>query len=87
LVRPATVVCLNDSRARAAIPRFRGKHGHPVVFDRATAEAVVSGDLAGPTLREVLRAVGAVDVDVDDPGTVANCNTPDALRRALSLIP
>jgi CTP:molybdopterin cytidylyltransferase MocA len=87
LVRPAAVAALAGCEAPAAIPSYRGKHGHPVVFDRTTAEHIVSGSLVGPTLREVLRAVGAVDVDVDDPGTVANCNTPDALRRALSSIP
>jgi hypothetical protein len=35
----------------------------------------------------VLRACGAVDVAVEDPGTVANCNTPEELARSLAGIP
>jgi molybdenum cofactor cytidylyltransferase len=84
LVRPATIAALATVGARAAIPRFRGKHGHPVVVDRAVARSIVDGHEAGPTLREVLRAAGAADVEVDDPGTVANCNTPEALARAIA---
>lgn len=83
LVRPATVAALAACGAPAAIPSYRGKHGHPVVIDRPTADGVVSGALPGPTLREVLREVGAADVEVDDPGAVANCNTREALERAL----
>ena len=86
LVQPATVVALAASDAPAAIPSFRGKHGHPVVIDRPTAEAIVNDPMAGPTLRNVLREAGATDVEVDDPGAIANCNTPDALERALQTL-
>ena len=82
LVQPASVVTLASSPARAAIPSFHGKHGHPLVMDRKAAEAIIDGSLPGPTLREVLRAVGAVAVEVDDLGTTANCNTPEELQRA-----
>ena len=82
-VRPATIAALAACGAPAAVPSYRGKHGHPVVIDRPTAEAVVSGVIPGPTLREVLREVGAADVVVDDPGAIANCNTTEALQRAL----
>ena len=84
LVRPATVAALAAREASAVIPTLRGKHGHPVIIDRPTAEAVVGGALPGPTLREVVREVGAVDLDIDDPGAIANCNTPAALQRALA---
>lgn len=84
LVRPETVCALAATGAAAAIPVHRGKHGHPVMLGRAVAEQVVTGALPGPTLREVLRAVGAVDVTVDDPGVTANCNTPEALAAALA---
>ena len=83
LVRPATIAALAACDSRAAVPSYRGKHGHPVVINRPTAEAVVGGALPGPTLREVLREVGAADVVVDDPGAIANCNTLKALERAL----
>lgn len=84
LVRPATVCALAVARASAVVPTFRGKHGHPVVIDRSSAEAVAGGVKSGPTLRDVLREIGAVDIEVDDPGAIANCNTPDALARALA---
>lgn len=84
LIRPETIAALARSDSSAAIPNHLGKHGHPVVIDRATAEMIASGKASGPTLREVLREVGAVDLKVDDPGAVANCNTPDALAQALT---
>ncbi len=83
LVRPDTVAALAAAGAQGAIATWHGRHGHPLALSRAAAERVAGGDLPGPTLREVLRAVRAVDVPVDDPGIRANCNTPEALRRAL----
>lgn len=68
----------------AARPAFGGKHGHPIAVARLVAEGIVSGALSGPTLRDVLRAVGTVDLPVDDPGVVANCNTPERLAAALA---
>jgi len=84
LVSANAVTALAITSARAAIPSYNGKHGHPICIDREVASAIVSCDLRGPTLREVLRSVGAAVVEVDDPGVIANCNTPDALREALS---
>ena len=84
LVRPETVTELAALAGPAAIPSFNGKHGHPVCLARTVAESIARGDVAGPTLREVLRVVGALSAPVDDPGIVANCNTPAALAAALS---
>ena len=86
LVRPATVRALAAADGDAAIPSFRGKHGHPVKLRRPVAEAIARGALEGPTLREVLRAVGVAVVAVDDPGVTANCNTPEALAAALAAV-
>ena len=85
LVTAGAVTALLNTKMPAAIPSFRGKHGHPVCLDRDVAVGIVEGRYPGPTLREVLREVGAVDVEVDDPGVVANCNTPEALKKALGL--
>jgi CTP:molybdopterin cytidylyltransferase MocA len=79
LVAPGTVRALAGSGAEAALPSHHDKHGHPVMLSRPLAERIVAGQLPGPTLREVLRSVGTVDVPVDDPGVTANCNTPEAL--------
>lgn len=83
LVGPNTVSALASETARAAIPSFNGKHGHPVCMARSVAESIVGGKLIGPTLREVLRSVDAVNVAVDDLGVITNCNTPEALATAL----
>lgn len=83
LVGPNTVSALADETVRAAIPSFNGKHGHPVCLARSVAESIVGGKLIGPTLREVLRSVDAVNVAVDDLGVITNCNTPEALATAL----
>jgi len=83
LVRTETVVELAAAAGPAAIPSFNGKHGHPICVDREVASAIFCGELAGPTLREVLRVVNALSVPVDDPGVVANCNTPETLAAAL----
>lgn len=83
LVRGTTVAALAATDAAAGIATWRGKHGHPVALSRDLAEAINSGRLSGPTLREVLRGSAAVDVAVDDPGVVANCNTPERLCEAL----
>ena len=69
--------------ASVVVPCYRGKHGHPILLGREVAGRVARDDLAGGTLRDILRAVGPVEAAVDDPGVVANCNTPEALRRWL----
>ena len=86
LVASAAIAAVAAADVQAAVPCYRGKHGHPVVIDRSDAEAIADGRRPGPTLREVLRACGAVDVAVDDPGTTANCNTPEDLARHLEEI-
>lgn len=86
LVAPATVRALAAASTTGAIPIHAGKHGHPIALAREVAERIVSHDLPGPTLREALRAAGAVAVPVPDPAIRANCNTPEALAAALALV-
>lgn len=83
LVAPATVRALVDREADAAVPAYRGKHGHPICLARGIAERVAREQLVGRHLRDILRTVGVVDVPVEDPGVIANCNTPEALREHL----
>jgi CTP:molybdopterin cytidylyltransferase MocA len=84
LVAPETVRALVDRHADAAVPAYRGKHGHPICIARDVAERIAREQLGGCNLRDILRTLGVVDVEVDDPGVVANCNTPEALRDALN---
>jgi len=86
LILPATCRTLGSSKAEAAIPSYQGRHGHPIMISRKICRDIVRGILPGPTLREVLKSAGAVDVGVDDPGIRANCNTVERLAEALSEI-
>jgi CTP:molybdopterin cytidylyltransferase MocA len=86
LVKADSIITLVNTNVPAAIPSFRGKHGHPVCMDRSVVERILAGELPGPTLREVLRLVDTVDVPVDDPGVITNCNTPAALSAALRAV-
>jgi CTP:molybdopterin cytidylyltransferase MocA len=84
LVAPETITALARTEADAVLPSHQGKHGHPVMLSRRVADRIASGAFVGPTLREVLRAVGARVLVVEDPGITANCNTPEALAAALA---
>jgi len=86
LILPETCRALGSSKAEAAIPSYLGRHGHPIMISRKICRDVLRGVLPGPTLREVLKSSGAVDVGVDDPGVRANCNTAERLAEALSEI-
>ncbi len=82
-------VCLLASRAdrrSALIPCWNGRRGHPALLGRELREdALGCPDEGG--LRELWRArAGAVrEVPVDDPGVVANADTPEEYEAALRI--
>lgn len=87
LVRASTVRALVAALSGVgapdvARPSAAGKHGHPLALRRDVCERIVDGRLPGPTLREVVHAVTASDVGVDDEGVTANCNSPERLAQA-----
>jgi len=83
LAGAGTVHALRERCIRVAVPRFGGKRGHPVAIGRDIATAIaVNMHPPRATLRDILHAAIIDDVDVDDPGVVANCNTPEALAAA-----
>lgn len=86
LVGAAAVRELAAADAPVVVPCHQGKHGHPVLLRREVAVGIARDELTGGTLRDILKQVGSVDVAVDDPGVVANCNTPGALRSWLERI-
>jgi molybdenum cofactor cytidylyltransferase len=83
LVRPQSVIALAAPGTHASVPTYRGKHGHPVCIAREVADAILDGTTIGATLRDVMEALRPVQLEIDDPGVVANCNTPAALSEAL----
>jgi molybdenum cofactor cytidylyltransferase len=84
LVRPSTVRRLIEAFRDSQAPILRavcgGRHGHPVIFARHVFEDLRGAD---PALgaRAVVRARGAVDVEVDDPGVLEDIDTPDDYER------
>jgi CTP:molybdopterin cytidylyltransferase MocA len=82
-------VLLLASRADAStalIPCWDGRRGHPALLGRELREdALACPDEGG--LRELWRArAGAVrEVPVDDPGVVANADTPEEYEAALEI--
>jgi CTP:molybdopterin cytidylyltransferase MocA len=86
LVGGDTVRALARQQGPVVVPTTGGRRGHPIVLDRRTAEEVARELVPGNTLRDVVAAVGRVDVSVDDPGIRANCNTPQALREHWRLV-
>jgi molybdenum cofactor cytidylyltransferase len=88
-IAPSTIESLtaafDTSRALLALPAFRGKRGHPVVFRRT----LLSEFLAlpeGAAARDVVRRYSAETaiVDVDDPGVVSDVDTPEDYARLIS---
>lgn len=94
-VRVDTVAALLDAwrRTRAPIvrPMLGDRHGHPVIFDRATFEALRAAPLAIGA-KAVIAALRdrVLDLATDDPGVLRDVDTPadyDALVADLSAPP
>ena len=87
-VSSATVRAVADAyrRSGAAIvrPAIDGRHGHPVVFDRALFDALRRADPSAGA-KSVLRANAdaIVHVTVDDHGSFVDVDTPDEYQRLL----
>ena len=85
LVTSATIAALlaavDTTGGPIVRPRHQGRHGHPVIFSRTLFDDLRR---ANPTegAKAVLRAHadGIVNVDVDDPGVLADLDTPEAYR-------
>lgn len=92
LVTPATIVALvaafETTGGPIVRPRHQGRHGHPVIFSRAVFDDLRRAN-PGEGAKAVLRAhaAGIVNVDVDDPGVLADLDTPEAYREAFGRDP
>lgn len=86
LVRPETVAAMVRAHGRSGAPIVRPVHdgvaGHPVLIGRALFPALLEGSLpqgartlveGNPDLR--------LDLDVDDPGVLADIDTPEDYLR------
>ena len=73
--------------ALISIPAYRGKHGHPPVFDATLLPELLRITEEGRGVREVIqRHSGAIhEVEVDDPLVLTNLNTREDYERARAL--
>ncbi len=82
LVRASTVAALLEAwrRSRAPIvrPAIGGRHGHPVIFDRATFAALRAAPLeVGAKAVIAAYRPQVLDLAVDDPGALRDVDTPE----------
>lgn len=90
LVSPATVRALVEAWARTGAlivrPTWRGRHGHPVLFDARVFLELRAADLSEGA-RAVVRAHASesCDVETDDPGAFEDIDTPDDYFRVFGV--
>jgi molybdenum cofactor cytidylyltransferase len=84
--RPTTVAALISTWHRTHAPLVRpvheGRHGHPAIFGEPLLRALRSADVslgAKPVIQRF--SAEAIEVAVDDPGTVDDIDTPEAYKR------
>jgi len=86
-VRPETVAALVEAfrsgQAPLVLPAIQGRRGHPALFRRTLFPELVAPDLEGGA-RTVVDAHldAAALVAVEDPGVVADIDTPEAYQDA-----
>jgi molybdenum cofactor cytidylyltransferase len=82
LVRAATVAALVEAWRTTGAPIVRPaigeRHGHPVIFDRATFAALRSAPLDVGAKAVIARfRAQVIDLPTDDAGTLRDVDTPD----------
>jgi molybdenum cofactor cytidylyltransferase len=76
-IAPAVIaqLCAALADHHAAIPTFGGRGGHPALIGRGLWPALIANDHPDGA-RGVLRAARTARVAVDDPGVIADVDTP-----------
>jgi len=77
------IAAFDSSRKLIALPTFRGRRGHPVIFHRSLyAELLAASAEIGA--RQIVRAHPGeiVEVPTDEEGVILNLDDADALRAA-----
>jgi CTP:molybdopterin cytidylyltransferase MocA len=84
-IEAATVERLMESPARIAIPRYLGRHGHPVRVSRSIISEFLELSPQARA-RDVMRAhASEIDyVDVADSGILDDIDDPESYRRLLA---
>lgn len=70
----------NERRERVVVPCHAGRRGHPVLMPWSTKAAVDAlNDQQG--IDQIVRQLRTLAIDVDDPGSIADLDTPDDYQR------
>jgi molybdenum cofactor cytidylyltransferase len=80
----AVLDAYRDSKGKALVvrPEMRGRHGHPVVFDRALFGELRRADpQAGARIVVHAHSADVLNVHVDDEGAFIDIDTPDDYNR------
>jgi molybdenum cofactor cytidylyltransferase len=90
-VTPATIARLLDvpldsgAPALLRIPRFDGRHGHPIWISRSLIPEFLALPASSSAKEAIARhATGINYIDVDDPGILADVDDPPAYARLLA---
>jgi molybdenum cofactor cytidylyltransferase len=89
MVTPETISRLIDvfrtTSAPIVRPRYQGRNGHPVIFSRELFDDLRHASPATGA-KAVLRAHenSIINVDVDDPGVVADIDTPEDYKKLVT---
>ena len=91
LISPATVRAVVDryraTRARIVRPVAGGRHGHPVIVDRALFDRFRAADPAlGAKIVVRQHASAEGEVEVADPGAFQDVDTPDEYEQLLTKV-
>lgn len=80
----AVVDAWHERRAPIVRPAMGDRHGHPVLFDRATFDELRRAPLSEGA-KAVVRAYAdrVVNVPVDDPGSLVDVDTPGDYQRVM----
>jgi molybdenum cofactor cytidylyltransferase len=74
-----------DTAHRVVVPCFEGQGGHPVRFAASCGPALM--DLQGNQgAALILKALGAIKIEIDDAGCVTDIDTVQDLERAQQLL-
>ncbi len=80
--RLAETLLHRDPATRFVIPRYLGRHGHPVCAARALLSEFLELPITGQASDVVHRHVGQTQyVDVDDAGVLADIDDPEGYQR------
>jgi molybdenum cofactor cytidylyltransferase len=87
-VRSSTIRALIETASTAhppiVRPAYRGRHGHPVIFARSVFDELRRADSSvGAKAVVHAHAADIINVEIDDPGVLADVDTPEDYDRII----